>query len=157
MSVLLKWFQTEVHGWKWCTFLLLSVSVAFTLATLDASLFALADIEPSSVYTVDQSVYPAAVALYHIPTSALLEELEFRVPLFVVGLLSIRLVPLAFLASVIVFGCVHGDITNILLQGVVGLVLGVVFLKCGGLQKKPFKALASSTVVHALYNGLIWI
>ena len=59
---------------------------------------------------------------------------------------------LGALALSIAFGLVHGSFKNIFVQGIGGLVYSIIFLKCGGFQRRFFKAIASSTLAHAAFN-----
>lgn len=91
-----------------------------------------------------------------IPILAFLEELCFRLPLALFT--AARVHPVTILAVAIglsaIFGYAHGGWWQIPLQGTSGFIFCVVFLKCGGLQKKYVKALFSSSSVHLLSN---WI
>jgi hypothetical protein len=101
------------------------------------------------------------------------EEIQFRLIPFVIVFLSLRamrlegrtvgmwvLMATLFLTS-IVFGLAHGSFRNIFMQGVSGVVYGLVFLKWRGLTqaryvdriKNTAKGLLASTIVHSSFNG----
>ena len=63
------------------------------------------------------------------------------------------------LASSILFGYIHGP-GNILIQGISGLVLAVVFVKYSSFGRSPvwfFKGWAASTLLHGSFNGVILV
>lgn len=88
----------------------------------------------------------------------LLEELTFRFPLAILAWLQYSLGSVLVFALVlsIFFGLAHGSPEHILLQGVSGFFLSLLFLKCGGLQGRPFKALACAFSAHWLYNASLF-
>lgn len=103
------------------------------------------------------------IMLFSVPFAVFMEEAVWRL-LLVLPLAFIvesKARPKVLLVSTLllsmIFGYIHkipGGIPSILLQGVGGLLLSVVFLKCGGLQGKYWKALGASTCVHIVFN---WI
>lgn len=82
------------------------------------------------------------------------EELLFRAPFLYLAVRYCRLflLPTVLISSVI-FGYVHGDISNIFIQGVAGILFSVTFLKCGGMAGKFLKPTLSGMVFHAVLNG----
>lgn len=56
-----------------------------------------------------------------------------------------------------VFGVMHGAYYKIAIQGVGGLILCVVFLKCGAIRKDFFVGLLSATAAHTLYNAALYV
>lgn len=85
------------------------------------------------------------------------EELLFRLPLAFFAWLRLPLelvLCLAVLMS-IWFGLLHGLAFNILFQGFAGLLYSILFLKCGGLQGKPSKALFVTFIAHAINNSVV--
>lgn len=97
---------------------------------------------------------------YFLPwliVSAFCEEVLFRLfPLVAADAWgkSKKIFIVVGLASCI-FGLMHGGFFFIILQGVNGVLLSLLFLKCGGLQGKYGKALATTTVSHFLVNSTI--
>jgi membrane protease YdiL (CAAX protease family) len=93
-------------------------------------------------------------------TGALVEEFIFRLfPLTIsVKLLgnSTIVIWVAVLSSVI-FGYVHAGWAAVPIQGVLGFALALVFLKCGGLQKRSFKAFFVCVFLHFYINMLITV
>lgn len=51
------------------------------------------------------------------------------------------------------FGYIHGNWGNVLVQGPMGLVFGLVFLKMSYYGERIFRGLAASTMVHMSING----
>jgi Type II CAAX prenyl endopeptidase Rce1-like len=87
-----------------------------------------------------------------------IEELLFRMPLVVPVLLGREklLAPMTALMS-IAFGLAHGsDMWHVCTQGGGGLILSLVFLRCGGLHGHPLRGWSWSSVTHALYNSTLW-
>jgi len=62
---------------------------------------------------------------------------------------------LVLLGTSFTFGFYHGGIGNVFLQGVGGLVSGVVFIHWGVYNGHPGRGLAASTIVHGSWNLLI--
>ena len=93
------------------------------------------------------------------------EEFRFRwVPLFIASKLFKKsyLILLTLVASSIIFGWIHSpDLENensyvfIFLQGMGSIVLSIVYLKCGILHNKIFKAAFSSFFVHYVFDVLL--
>ncbi|NTW14347.1 MAG: CPBP family intramembrane metalloprotease [Candidatus Moranbacteria bacterium] len=98
-----------------------------------------------------------------ILVAAFFEELIFRFPLSIPVRrgLSVPVIMIFVAVFSIIFGLLHGTWANIFMQGVVGALFSVVYLKCGGMSGNYPKALAASTVIHFLYNmialGLAYI
>lgn len=116
-----------------------------------------------------------------VPMCALVEEGLFRwgpMVLFFFGLNSFsRLfkledglqykiekygIAIIVLVSSVIFGCVHGNVFNILLQGVGGLIFFMFYLRTfykerieGKVDKYQLRPLASSTIYHTLSNSLL--
>ncbi len=59
---------------------------------------------------------------------------------------------LVTLIMAILFGFRHGHYLLILHQGVFGVLLSTIFLKCGGFNKKYLRAYVSCTTAHALMD-----
>ena len=85
---------------------------------------------------------------------ALIEEIMFRLPLAVAVEARAPKATILLFAAVLslAFGLLHGGILNIFIQGFGGFMYCVLFLKCGGYQKKYSQALAVSTTAHFLWN-----
>jgi membrane protease YdiL (CAAX protease family) len=107
---------------------------------------------------------------YFLPTilfRATIEELIFRFPLScaVITWGVSKKVLGAALVSSLIFGFLHGGCTNfgfiyegvhhIFLQGVGGLFYCLLYLKCGGLNKRFLKPIVVTTIAHATYNSAV--
>ncbi|GEM_PF-5838991 len=64
--------------------------------------------------------------------------------------------PFAAILSVI-FGILHGGIIFIAIQGMLGFIFCLIFLKTGGLRGALVKPLLCSTATHAVYNVIFVI
>ena len=77
---------------------------------------------------------------------------------------SNKILTVAVIVSIF-FGLDHSSyplLSKIFIQGVFGLILSITFIKCGGINKKYFKAFILTTVMHAivsysLINGIIFL
>lgn len=58
----------------------------------------------------------------------------------------------AAIVSSVIFGVIHSGLNGIIDQGVGGLLICLVFLKCGGFQKRYWKALAATSALHIGLN-----
>lgn len=112
----------------------------------------------------EQDRHTTSILQWHFPLLlmywALMEEFLFRVPVGIaaefLGKSAWVIVPMVIISSVI-FGWIHGSYHRVFLQGVGGVLFCILFLKCGGLSGNYPKALASSTIAHALFNGALVI
>ena len=50
------------------------------------------------------------------------------------------------------FGHIHGGIGNIFIQGAVGVILALTFLKVSGYGSAPFKGITATMLLHGAYN-----
>lgn len=156
MSASVPWFQREFRQLSvlWCVICGMFGSVVasiFGQAVLLAFEIPLDNSRTISVHTLS---FPKSVPF--LAFAAMREEILYRFPLFFVSSISPRLVIPAAIASSILFGYHHGDLSNIAVQGVIGLILCIVFLKSGGARRDPFKGIAVSGLTHFLYNSLVW-
>lgn len=55
----------------------------------------------------------------------------------------------------IVFGYLHGNEYNILMQGVAGGIFSMVFLRCGGVSNKLIRATFWSSLTHMAFNSIL--
>lgn len=85
---------------------------------------------------------------------ALIEEVIFRLPLAVAVEAEAEKSAILLFALLLslAFGLAHGSILNIFIQGFGGFIYCILFLKCGGYQKKYSQALAVTTTAHFLWN-----
>lgn len=68
----------------------------------------------------------------------------------------IKILIAAFVLAII-FGALHASngpsiLQSILVQGVSGIIMNIVFLKCGGLTGKPYIGILSSYAIHVSFN-----
>lgn len=107
----------------------------------------------ADIDTLSEKGYIIIVLILFI--SALVEELMFRFPLVILNN-NRNIQFIAIVLFSILFGLVHGDIYNIFIQGSSGIILSIVFLKCGGSDpfnnKNVLIGLLCSTTVHATFN-----
>jgi membrane protease YdiL (CAAX protease family) len=54
----------------------------------------------------------------------------------------------------LLFGAFHSSIGGILIQGLNGILISLLFLKCGGFNYEYKKALATSSLAHFLFNAI---
>ena len=97
----------------------------------------------------------AVLFLFVILLVVFLEELFFRwFPYFIAVKSNDKFIWfMAVIWATVGFGRLHGaSLGNVLAQGVMGIVFSVVFLKCGGMNKKFKKALFCSVLFHYMYN-----
>ncbi len=155
MQRLIRWLNVEARGAKLIGMVTGATLAGIVLCKLTLLALILAGYYPPAV--------PGAHALLNegpvgwivtlLGLSAISEEFFFRAPLFAIGKACSRTVTLGAAAGLsIIFGLLHGGLAHIPLQGVLGFILSLVFLKCGGLQCNFYKALAASSATHFLYN-----
>ena len=91
--------------------------------------------------------------------SAIWEELRYRLLPFVLARRwqSKTVLIIALFTSSAIFGWSHGNFSlerlpEVLHKGVPGLILGLVFLKCGGMNDKLVKPLICCSLVHFASN-----
>jgi len=90
-----------------------------------------------------------------LAVSALIEELIFRAPL--VAAVRILRRPALIAVCVVALSCMfgymhHGKIYSVPIQGMFGLLISVMFLKCGGANGKFLKPLLCTTFAHCMNN-----
>ena len=127
------------------------------------------------------SDYPLAIFFTALAFMALAEEITFRwapifiprffiekiasrwFPEFIYQFLTDKLIQIilvsALLASII-FGWVHGGFIFIFIQGIIGFIWSLLFIKCGGYRggfSGYRKALLTTFVSHFTYNAVIII
>jgi hypothetical protein len=86
-----------------------------------------------------------------------IEELVFRAPLALPLAFGLRqlVLPMTITLSIL-FGLAHRvDLPHLAIQGGEGVILSVVFLRCGGLHRGPFRGWACATAAHGLMDSAI--
>lgn len=92
------------------------------------------------------------VMIVSTPFVAPMEELLFRAPLSLLSRKSPRMVALSSLVLSGLFGYVHGGLATVPVQGVLGILLSLIYLKAGGSTGKFIRPFVVSSVAHILYN-----
>ncbi len=89
---------------------------------------------------------------------ALIEELIFRVPLAIPVVLGREhFLPPLIAALSVLFGLAHGGgLPHVFIQGGAGLILSLVFLRCGGLHRHVVRGWACATASHGLFDSALW-
>ncbi len=89
--------------------------------------------------------------------SVITEEILFRLPLaiFLEKKWSIPGVLAAAFVLSVIFGILHGSVYHIFIQGIAGFIYSILFLKCGGLQRKYFKAINTTITAHLSWNTIL--
>lgn len=154
MSAIVRWLRVEPAGWAlWkffaCTLISLLIFAWIIEVIYQALGFGTGRMDFAPL--IQERVIFLFVLL---PLLAAIEELIFRLPLVIfikcnapLGTIALAAILLSF-----EFGLAHGGWIGVPVQGIAGIVLCTVFLKCGGLQKKYLKAFFSGTFVHFAYN-----
>lgn len=163
MQRIADWLRKEPIGfWKTFRFILFSVVLAYVYNLAVGLIYiSNADLENLGSGIVIPLWW---IFLLGITIAPVLEELFFRlIPLCLVGeifkrnlhhLLATAVVSsLAFAYVHNIFGGLDIGWMRILLQGVSGLILSLVFLKCGGMNRRYFKAYCASVITHTLFNA----
>ncbi len=153
------WLKEEVKG-KWILFSI--IACLFLDFALNCFVILILNIFDITISAQNESGIPILTPSFPIMLicTAYFEELIFRAPLALLVLLTaerwkLRVIFIVAVALSILFGLVHGGIPNIFLQGIGGLLWSILFLKCGGYQKKFIKPLAVTTITHFLFNGIL--
>lgn len=157
---LIPWFTETVGNWKipmlvtvfWLIPLFYSLFISIALLASHKIIPALT----TEVIGLDISLKLSKILV----REATIEEFWFRLlPLslaVVVWGKSFWVYAAATVSSVI-FGYIHGGVINIFLtQGVIGFSWCVLFLKCGGFQKKFLTAYLCAIMAHFLFNQTLF-
>lgn len=157
-DALVRWLERELFGFRAIAFAVLMAAAGIVLSISGTNILLLLG---EHIGTEHMGDLPGGMIAfrwaYHVG-HALIEEYVYRYWFLYVPFQNYRskrsIIPL-FVVSSLLFGYAHGDWTNIFVQGLGGICLSIVFLKCGGMNRKPTKALAYSTVSHASANILL--
>lgn len=160
MAKLWRWLEKELHGFDLLVFIFKCSVLNILWCCLVMLVLHIINVEfPATRELPPLPAELVFLAPFVLLVVALAEEIFFRLPLAwaikVFGESKWTLVSAVALSTA--FGLAHGHVLNIFVQGVSGLILCAIFLKCGGLQKKYFKALATATLAHAFCNTLLLI
>lgn len=150
-----RWLGIEVPGGEFISFVGVCLLGGFFLnffALWVMSAFGVAPEPPRNKIPILVWWFPLFLFV-----AALIEEVIFRLPLALIVKKwgnSWQLF-IAIVLFSMAFGMAHGSVKNIPLQGTFGLIYCLIFLKCGGLQRRYGKALCASTLAHVTMNGII--
>jgi membrane protease YdiL (CAAX protease family) len=158
MYSLIRYLQKEV-SWPWVPILILAAVCSSILLIVAASSLLVA--LKLNTHGMSNSVMQVQVTIGYFITVVIpvviIEEGAFRAPLTISAIYGWHRTTLVILvSSSIIFGLIHGNVLNLLFQGVGGIILGLVYLKCGGMQGKYLKPMFVSTVTHICINGFIF-
>lgn len=95
---------------------------------------------------------------------AVLEEFVFRALPLVVAVelvrrkkLSLDVIPFVLVVSSGLFGYLHGNFMNVLIQGVSGFLFGCFFLLLTGFRCRYLRAYAGAILAHFFFNTLLYL
>jgi hypothetical protein len=154
----MNWFSKEIIGWRNLVKTLamfVTVQIFYYAGLLFVYIAFGWQISPLQVEQVSYAFYfPTPLFMLWV---AVKEEVMYRLPIAV--LMEMR-IPYWVIIPVILFiqlyfGFKHGSIEHILFQGVGGIMLCVLFLKCGGMQRKYGKALMSVVLAHYILKIIL--
>lgn len=152
---LMNWLKEEVKGWDILKFIFFSVFMIFTLGFVAERIINALDYKIP--YPLEGTNVPilSLQLLSLILIKGLLEETIWRFAPLSLGTIILgqsRLILIIAIISSIGFGIIHGNFLNIFQQGIGGLILSIMFLKCGGFQGKYVKAFLTTSTAHILFN-----
>jgi len=155
LNRLAEWLKREPTGfWN-----ILNVIIFYTLVAWVYSVAAtfLAAIIGLYINDFDSPYYASAVwMLKFIIPLAIFEEFLFRFfPLAAANEIFRRNIYAVSIVAIVAsarFGYLHGGWICVPIQGVGGLIFCLIFLKCGGYNRRYLKGLVSSSTAHILYN-----
>ncbi len=152
----MRWLEKEACGKNLCFYVIICLIIDFMYCFSILELFNLLKINPP---TSKEKIPINLIFPLILFGSAFFEELIFRAPL--IGVIKMGWPKYKIIISATIFsaafGMCHGSIYNIFIQGVSGFMYCVLFLKCGGIQKKYNKALITTTTAHFSFNGILAI
>ncbi|MEK7179268.1 MAG: hypothetical protein AAB727_03385 [Patescibacteria group bacterium] len=150
----MRWLENEAHGKH--LFYWMSGCLVFKLLYAPAAVVAMffLGITISPVPGFERFPELTPILFISFFGAAGLEEMLFRLPLAIFVWLRFSIANILVIAVGLsaFFGILHGGTTHILVQGVNGFALSLLFLKCGGCQGHEAKALLTTTTVHFLFN-----
>ncbi|MFA5831451.1 MAG: hypothetical protein WC878_06495 [Candidatus Paceibacterota bacterium] len=153
----MKWLSTEICGRKNLVLAILFVTVAQYFYTAGMSdIFHFLGIKLSPVAGKEYSIYAFSFP-FIILWIVFWEEVKYRLP--VALLLELKLphwmmFPMIFSLQ-LYFGSLHGGMSHFFFQGAGGIAYCILFLKCGGMQRRYAKALGSVTAAHFAWDMLL--
>ena len=159
MKKLLDWLAKEVpqKSRKWFILSAVCLSVVWSICVIMVLDFFGIELPQKQTMGLKIATWYFHFILFIL---AAIEEALFRLPLAAITykLGKSRVVLLAILLSSVIFGLLHGGFICIFIQGVSGIILCAVFLKCGGFQENARAGFLASVLTHYLCNVvLIWL
>jgi membrane protease YdiL (CAAX protease family) len=157
MRRLLECLAKELFGFKLILFIVGCITFELLYAYTAYTIFSLLGVDFSSREINKKIPISEWYSPIILATLAIYEEALFRLPLAAAAMKwgkSWLIIMAAALISIF-FGYLHGGFSFILIQGVGGFILSIIFLKAGGFNGKIIKPLIASSTAHLLYNGVI--
>lgn len=156
-----RWMADEAEGKKIFFYIGLYIPLALIVSLSIAEFFEIVHApisQQADTVTKLKNLGPLMVWPILFITVAI-EEFTFRLaPLFaafsIFGEKPTPLLISALVASA-VFGFLHGNYSNIFVQGASGFLLCLLFLKCGGFNGNIVKAFTTTSVAHFFFNSLL--
>jgi len=157
---IVAWLEREVSGPYVPLFIVAALACCYLyLVGLGIFVDAFNIVLPKGPKLPTNSPFPILIIV--LALGAWVEEVIFRLgPIWVARRLfhaSTRSTVVVILIVSACFGYIHagGHAWFIAIQGVLGVMLSVVFMKCGGLQGRYAKALIASTATHTVHNTIV--
>ncbi len=152
-----SWLGKEAQGKQIFGYIIGTITLAFFFTAFFLSLFYSTHTDLSSMSKSTADIVPGFLFLMIIPL--ITEEIMFRfLPLMWAKEMrfSIKGILIVALISSVFFGYIHGNAYNIVFQGTTGFLFSLLFLKCGGMQSKYFKATCCTFTAHYMFNAIIY-
>jgi membrane protease YdiL (CAAX protease family) len=153
-----RWLRKEPKGLELLSFVYSALLWKFTymicVMWILSGVYLILGQKMPATYTEEEAAAFLKLPMYNFLLLAFMEEILFRAPLGILLRLKMGLgkVICSMLALSIFFGYLHGGIGNIFIQGMAGVILSLVFLKCGGYNLNMPKALVTTTLMHFSFN-----
>ena len=154
-----RFLQRGASGWSLFFYLFIVWAVCFAYGVFSEKFVLL--VLKGDLYILYGQSFLAYIRkiniLVFIFFNATMEEFLFRcLPVFI-ALHSKKnqarhLVAWGIFSSFFMFSFAHGSVLNMCIQGLVGIVWFLLYLKCGGLQGNHLKAVIATGTVHGFYN-----
>lgn len=151
----MNWIEKEERGINVFFFILRYAFLSLISSSLILIIYLSLDVRMKGPEVF--SLHSGQELVWILTIMAFIEEAIFRLPLviFIRRNWSPKSVLIIAVILSVIFGLFHAGIQSLPMQGVSGFLLSLVFLKCGGLQRKFFKAYLSSTAAHLISNLVI--
>lgn len=158
MEKLFAWLEVEPSGRELWKFFAKVIFGLWCFAVIIEAGFNILGVNPPADQRFDYLIKEHPVLIMSLlPLFAAIEEFIFRLPLilFIWKNAQPKTMLMIMIFLSVIFGLGHGGWVGVPIQGVMGFIFCLVFLKCGGMQKKYMKAFFSSTGVHFAYNFIV--